>query len=255
MSEPKPMQLAHVEDSQETPEWIDAANRNASSDISPLLLPEIEVDSISGATNMGRQPTMDVPQSPLSMKPANSNSMRPQSEIPLGSATSSTANNQAVQPDPAINELKEELQYQIVEFATAAADLAVARQEALSTVEGELLELAIHIAQAIVEQEIVERPELHMALARAAIDSIEQETTAVLRAGTTAAAVLRDHFGADEFEVNGIRLRLVEESSLSELGCLIDTSSSRIDGRLSQRLASVRRAFDAERRRRMEEAS
>lgn len=159
-------------------------------------------------------------------------------------------------PPPAVDpELEAQLRHSVQQFAAAASELAVARREAVAGVESELLDLAIRVAEAIVGQEIEDDSDLHIALVREAVAAIEDTTRAELLVGEAAYEVLLDHFGAQEFDLEGVTVRLSKQSGLSELGCIVDSGNAKIDGRVSQRLQAIRRAFEEERMKRQAEGT
>ena len=142
-----------------------------------------------------------------------------------------------------------ELESRIEAFAEAAAELAVARTKIAASMEEELLELALEIAGAIVEREVERDHELHGQLARAALQTLGDPAHATLRASRDAYAAIVDAYDAPEIDVDGSRVTVTLDPSIDGLGCIAENDHARVDGRVSERLRAVRRAFDDERRR------
>jgi hypothetical protein len=135
-------------------------------------------------------------------------------------------------------------------FAEAVTELAIARSSVLATIEGDLLDLALHIAAAIIEREVEKAPELHTVLVRAALRALGDSTHVRLRVSHEAFTALSEHKGGETFDVGGIQVELVPDSAIPGLGCVIDEEHVRVDATVAERLRSVRIAFEDERRRR-----
>jgi flagellar biosynthesis/type III secretory pathway protein FliH len=147
-------------------------------------------------------------------------------------------------------ELEAELSARIDAYAEAAVELAAARAKVLSTVEDQLLGLAVDIAEALVEDTLEADPELHVRLARSAIEALGSSAGARLRASRQAFESITDVHGEAFVVVNGIRVEVVLDPTLDGLGCVADNEIGAVDGRIPERLRAVRRALAEERRER-----
>lgn len=134
-------------------------------------------------------------------------------------------------------------------FADAALELATVRARALAQVEGELLELAVAVAEAIIGREIERDPTVLEGLARAALQALGDTSEAKLRVSRDAHRALCALHGDSQLELEGVRVELVLDHSLEGLAVIAENGASRADGRVSERLAMVRRALEAEHRR------
>jgi hypothetical protein len=134
-------------------------------------------------------------------------------------------------------------------FAEAALELGSLRTRVLSSVEGKLLELAVGIAQALIEREVSLDPALLTVFAKAALTSLGDTTECRLRVSRVAYQSLTEQYGGPAVDVDGVHVNLVLDHSLEGLGVVAETPGSRVDGRLNERLASVLRALEAEHRR------
>jgi hypothetical protein len=153
-------------------------------------------------------------------------------------------------PPPANDAAGERLDDRISAFAAAAIELAIARAAALSLAEGQLLDLAIEIAAAVIDHEVERDPELHSALARAALRTLGDCSRATLRTSPDAFHAIRESMGGERIELGGVRIEIVSDPSIPGLGCIVDAEHVRVDATVVERLRAVRIAFEDERRRR-----
>ncbi|HKU44569.1 MAG TPA: FliH/SctL family protein [Polyangiales bacterium] len=144
------------------------------------------------------------------------------------------------------------LEQHIQAFASAAVELAIARAATLAILEGQLLDLSIEVAEALIEKEVESDPSLHTALARAALASIGDAKQVTLRTSPDGFAAITAALGGEETEVRGIRVHIVSDDSIPGLGCVVDGEAVRVDATVAERLRAVRRAFEEERRRALE---
>ena len=133
-------------------------------------------------------------------------------------------------------------------FANAAVELAIARAATVSLLEGQLLDLSIEIASALIEREVEREPQLHTALARAALASLGDSQRVTLRTSPDAFDTICQSLGGAEATVRGVHLTVLPDTSIPGLGCVVDGDNMRIDATVSERLRAVRRAFEEERR-------
>jgi hypothetical protein len=134
-------------------------------------------------------------------------------------------------------------------FVTAALELASLRARVLSTVESDLLALAVHIAQAIIEREVKVDPSLHTTLARTAVLALGDTQSARLRVSRTAYRAITELHGEAAIDVDGVRVEVSMDASFNGLSVVAEAGPSRVDARVAERLASVLRAMEAEHRR------
>ncbi|HJL20376.1 MAG TPA: FliH/SctL family protein [Sandaracinaceae bacterium LLY-WYZ-13_1] len=138
-------------------------------------------------------------------------------------------------------------------FVDAASALAQARTEAVVEAEGPLLELAVGIAQALVEGALEEDPELHVRMARTALSVLGESGGTELRASREAHQAIVEANGAPVVRFGGVEVPVVPDASLDGLGCIAEKGRARVDGRLGERLKAVQEALSHERRRSGEE--
>jgi hypothetical protein len=134
-------------------------------------------------------------------------------------------------------------------FTNAALELAIARAATLAVLEGQLLDLSIEIASALIEREVQDDPELHTTLARAALASIGDSDKVTLRTSPDAFEAICQTLGGPEATVQGVHVAVHADDTIPGLGCIVDGENVRIDATVAERLRAVRRAFEDERRR------
>jgi len=128
-------------------------------------------------------------------------------------------------------------------YMQAAADLALARSRIMRDIEAQVLNLAVDIAQTLVEDELESKPELHQSLARAAIETLGDPHHAELLASPDAFETLVALIGEPFMEVDGVRVPLRADPQLRGLGCIARNETGQVDGRVRERLRAVRQAF------------
>ena len=133
-------------------------------------------------------------------------------------------------------------------FALAALELASLRARTLMNVESEVLELAVAIASSIIEREVKLDPSLYEQLARSAVAVLGDTSHAKLRVSRAAHRAISEIHGEPAVDVDGVRVELTLDNSLEGLSVIAESGASRVDGRVSERLAAVMRAMEAEHR-------
>ncbi len=140
-------------------------------------------------------------------------------------------------------------------FARAVVEHATAGRRALAAVEAQLLELAVQLAEVLVEREITREPELLGTLARSALASLEGIEPTSVRASRASYSAIVDTFGDPHIEFEGVPVRVVLDTKLEGVGVVVEGPDSRVDGRVGERLRSALRAMQDERRRREAEVT
>jgi hypothetical protein len=134
-------------------------------------------------------------------------------------------------------------------FAQGALELASLRARVLSSVESELLSLAVHIAETIIEREVTLDPSLHTTLARTAVLALGDTQSARLRVSRVAYRAITELYGEAAIDVDGVHVEVSMDASFEALSVVAEAGPSRVNGRLSERLTAVLRAMEAEHRR------
>lgn len=159
-------------------------------------------------------------------------------------------NNQALASSVALMEAEARAEARSAAFAQATVEMAAARAKAAGELEAPLLDLAVEIAQALIEREMTTDPHVHKTLARTALATLGDLKTAKLRASREAFTAIVDAFHGTNIEVEGIMVQVTLDPALEGLGCVAENENARVDGRLQERLRAVSRTLQEERRRR-----
>jgi hypothetical protein len=133
-------------------------------------------------------------------------------------------------------------------LGTATEALGVARAEIIAHAEGELVELAVEIARAILGSELEARPELHRSLVRAALEVLGTEATPRVRLSPEAFDAILTSTGSRAIDAQGQRIELEPDPTLRGAGAVLEAGSASVDGMLDTRLERVRAALLAARR-------
>jgi flagellar biosynthesis/type III secretory pathway protein FliH len=140
-------------------------------------------------------------------------------------------------------------------FARAVVEHAAASRRALATVEEQLLELSVQLAEVLVEREIEREPALLGTLARAALSSLDGIEPVAVRASRASYGAIVDTFGGPSIEFEGVQVRVVLDTKLEGVGVVVEGPDTRVDGRVGDRLRSALRAMQDERARRESEVA
>jgi flagellar biosynthesis/type III secretory pathway protein FliH len=143
--------------------------------------------------------------------------------------------------------LEAELMETIGVFARAAASLAAARAQVLSTVERDLVDLSLAIASAVLEREIANDPQLHVVLAHAALATIGDPQGVRLRASRAAHEAISEITGGGPLSWEGIAVEVILDETLEGLGVVAEGEAVRVDARVHERLRAILRAIEDER--------
>lgn len=260
MSDPKPLKFARVEERDRRPSWLPESGE--ATPLESLKPPRVGVASIEYAEY---RPGFDnLPPGVVRSNAANANGAPgseaaeqtvPASELEAVRAELAASQAELAQLQAQIGEHTAQLGRERERFARAALDMATARGEAIANAETQLLELAIGIASAIVDDALEERPELHKRLVDTGLSCLSGEDRVTVRCAPEAYDPIVETFGGDHFEVQGMHIEVSVDPSLTGLGCVLETADRRVDARVSERLAAVRAALLSENRRRQEVGS
>jgi hypothetical protein len=266
MSEPKRALFPTVETPTRAPAWLD---NDRAAQITPLFEPDPQPAPPPGLSTPPQQerpvaqpppqqqqqqqqpqPRAAAPQPPPQPQAAAEPPPedRPLSRLPPPPKLDSLIPGGRSAPPPANDTGYAMMREHAEAFANAAIELGIARAATLAVLEGQLLDLSIEIASALIEREIEREPELHATLARAALASLGDATQVTLRTSPDAFHHVCDALGGEHAEVRGVRVSIVSDATIPGLGCVVDGENMRVDATISERLRAVRRAFEEERR-------
>lgn len=131
------------------------------------------------------------------------------------------------------------------QLASALRRLEDASADLAEQARVDAVEIAFQVARRIVEAELRSGPEPAISLARAAIRRAGESRQLVLRMHPEdALAVETAEGGAASLAPGVASIRVVPDPSLSRGDCVVEGDHGLVDGRLSTRLAQVRRAIE-----------
>jgi len=241
MSNVRPLVLPVIEAPSQVPTWLLAAKQPA---VEPLIS-----QLVSGATSERSDLRQEHdPQEGIDEQ-AEESSDASHSRLPPPPGLGSLVPGGRSNPPPANDFASGPVDVRLESFAAAAVELAIARASTLANLEGQLLDLAIDIASAIIEREVELDSGLHGVLARAALRTLGDCTRATLRTSPEAFSAVTEYIGGERLEIDGVRIEVIADGSIPGLGCIVDAEHVRIDASVTERLRAVRIAFDDERRR------
>jgi Flagellar assembly protein FliH len=246
----KPMIFPRVEVVTARPSWLDA---NAAGEPVRSLLSHLgaEEQLPPSAAQAQAAPEQDAPAYEQEQQPQQVEvtlDERPLSRLPPPPKLGSLIPGGRSAPPPANDVGHPALREREAAFRDAAVELAVARAAAINALEGQLLDLAIEIAAALIEREVSVSPDLQGALARAALASLGDSTHVTMRTSPEAYESICAALGGKETIARGVHVEVIADEALPGLGCIVDGDSVRIDATVSERLRAVRRAFEDDRR-------
>lgn len=195
----------------------------------------------SGAPRRSRPPTSFRPPSiedaelvgEMLPPPSIAPSIRPSIQLEVERA----ALQQAV---AASQEERQALEQERRQFAEAAVALAVERARVAHVMEGELIDLSVLVAEAIIGT--VDDDDLPVRIAREALGMLPQCSKVTLRAGAGAFESILANFG-ESFTRDGVVIRVVAAPELEGPGCILEAPEARVDARIRERLEMAARAM------------
>lgn len=122
----------------------------------------------------------------------------------------------------------------------AAGRLERARQEFLDELEPQLIQLATSIAQRILDREARLSPDVLKRTARTVLQKVMDEEHVVLQVNPRDLDALRAHRVELLEQFDGIsRLDIVPDESIDPGGCIAQTETLRVDGRIASQLERI----------------
>jgi flagellar assembly protein FliH len=129
-------------------------------------------------------------------------------------------------------------------FVKSLEELAAFRSEMRARYERELLELALGVARKVVRQELAERPEIWLGMIRHAVRRAVDRERIAIRVPQRLMTFLREGLPELRASLEDVKeLELVEDPSLAEGGCVIESRFGDIDIGVETQLAAAERAL------------
>ncbi|MGA3047984.1 MAG: FliH/SctL family protein [Terracidiphilus sp.] len=124
--------------------------------------------------------------------------------------------------------------------ATAISGFETQRTDYFGRVESEVVQLALAIAAKILHRESQVDPMLVATLVRMAIDKMREGSKVTIRVGTRRFAQWRAYFAG---QPNAARVEVVEDASLTEHDCVLETELGSANFGLDTQLKEVEQGF------------
>jgi len=220
---------------------VDGAHLSASS----VANDNAQIDA-EPATRSRRQSAF--PSAPQEHAPLADGGLRP-SVIALSPVASAIKPSVVANPKELESKAQAEIMAEKQAFCAALLDIATLRARALREAEQGLTDLAIRIAQAILERELKHDPSLHLRLVRSTLAAFGDAHRSKLRASPRTYDAIIEVQGSAVIDVEGVEVTIIRDASLDGLGCVVEGEVNLVDGRVEERLAAVWRAFRAENQR------
>jgi flagellar assembly protein FliH len=129
-------------------------------------------------------------------------------------------------------------------FVKSLEELAAFRSEVRARYERELLELALGVARKVVRQELSERPEVWLGMIRHAVRRAVDRERIAIRVPGRLMQFLREGLPELRASLEDVKeLELIEDPSLPEGGCVIESRFGDIDIGVETQLAAAERAL------------
>jgi len=147
------------------------------------------------------------------------------------------------QAQRALDEQRAVLEAEREQFAEARAELERARRHALDEAHESLIDLAVGVAEALVDRALEREPALYERLAKVAIATLDDPGGTELRASPASYERLVEALGAPELHHRGVAVPVVLDETLCGDGFVAQSEKVTVDGRVAPRLDAVRDAL------------
>ncbi|MDD5558316.1 FliH/SctL family protein [Candidatus Methylomirabilis sp.] len=109
-----------------------------------------------------------------------------------------------------------------------------ARQTVITNAEGELIDLAIAVAERVLRSELAARPDAAVPIVRAALEAAGSRKVMAVRVNPSDYELLAEHRG--ELLGSLESARLISDPAIASGGCVVEVESGLIDARLESQL-------------------
>ncbi|MEM6732944.1 MAG: FliH/SctL family protein [Myxococcota bacterium] len=139
--------------------------------------------------------------------------------------------------DQAREEMSREVEEKVETLSRSVVALEAAREKTLRETEGDLVDLALHIAGEVLGISIDERREFTQRMTEHALGLLREADRVVLRVAPEYADELRVHLAARERGTTTVDI--VEDPEVKDAGVIAECELGRVDATLSRRLAEA----------------
>lgn len=138
------------------------------------------------------------------------------------------------------SEFEQSLSRERAVLGKVIVDFTQKRDEYFARAETEVVQLALAIAAKILHRESQVEPMLVAALVRMAIDKMREGSSVTLRVGCGQESRWNEYF---ETQAQGIQVKIVEETTLTDHDCLVETELGEANFGLDTQLKEVEQGF------------
>lgn len=124
-------------------------------------------------------------------------------------------------------------------------ELVMARRKVLTAMEGEVVHLAVNIAEKIVGMELATGREIITGIVRQALATLKERDEVVVRVNPAEVEAITANQAAYEAMIEGLkRFEVVSDGAIEVGSCSIETSLGNVDARIATQLEAVRAGLD-----------
>lgn len=139
----------------------------------------------------------------------------------------------------AIDELQRRIEPLDALLREACREVTAARQAIITNAEGEVIDLAIAVAERVLRSEVGARREAAVPIVRAALEAAGSRVVMAIRVNPRDVELLTEHRG----ELFGVleSARLISDPAIASGGCVVEVEGGLVDARLESQLQEAAR--------------
>lgn len=145
-----------------------------------------------------------------------------------------------------LNQAKTATSENVRRIAELAKNACVDMSAILNTLEEDIVELALSVAEKVVHKRLAEDRSLILSMVQGALEYVDLVEVIRIRVNPEDLDLLRSHWERGHVDVLGRNVELAPDSRVQVGGCVIDTKSSVVDAQIETKLAEIEKAFRSE---------
>lgn len=143
----------------------------------------------------------------------------------------------------ALEAAKREVRPVVEAFRRAAEEICSLRERIMKEAEGDVVSLAIGVAELILQQPVKADPQVVVAQIRKAISVLGDEDEVVVKLNPVDLKVAKSHIGSVLPASNPMKLSLVPDKSVDRGGCVLECKRGMVDARIATQLDRAKAAL------------
>ncbi len=149
--------------------------------------------------------------------------------------------------DEGINQARQDVTDKIQAVNTLACASFKVKKEIINTAEKEIIELSAAIAEKIIRQQLEAKPELMLEIIKAAICQLSDKEEIKIIVNPSLTGALYELTETLKEEIRGLKsIKITEDKTIPVDGVIVESSDSRIDGRVNTQLSEIVRNMMSE---------